>query len=112
MRSPIKPARLHKTRGFASRQIDHDLATPSDKRSGAGIFPRRAHRGFLRRDARGGRPSGYLLGGGARMTPDFFSRRMRSTAAATSRAASAGGRPRGLMLEITSRSASVAPAAG
>ena len=48
----------------------------------------------------------------ARTTPDFFSRRMRSIAAATSPAASAGARPRGLMFEITSRSASVAPAAG
>src|SRR5581483_2069666 len=52
------------------------------------------------------------LHSGQRMTPDFLSRRIRAHASATTAAALIGSKPRGLMLETTSRSASVAPLAG
>src|SRR5439155_240534 len=47
-----------------------------------------------------------------RTTPDFLAERMRAQASATACAAFVGSSPRGLMLLMTSRSASVAPLAG
>src|SRR5437016_3733047 len=60
--------------------------------------------------------TGKRLGAGRRSThnttPDFLAARIRAHAAATASAARTGSSPRGLMLEMTSRSASVAPLAG
>ena len=75
--------------------------SPSDAaRSGAasGMVRTASARGLT-----GGRSSftnGRPATAHGKTTPDFFSRRMRSIAAATSPAAAAGARPRGLMLEM------------